>query len=195
LDSGGGGGSSSSTHDKQRQLEHTEKRPPPRPPSEAPAAPSSQTQATVGSRSRRAERPRGSPAEPRARARTGPSHSEGSGKGEEAPARGPCAKAASAGVGAFGPVVGLSVVAAVSVAGLLGGRVWAVACACAWLAALSRLLRRQEARAAGSDGGETAVANVDSKEYKKLVVLRGLLDRDRPKAVKAAVMQSHNLPL
>jgi len=82
-------------------------------------------------------------------------------------------------VGAFGPVVGLSVVAAVSMAGLLGGRVWAVACACAWLAALSRLLRRQEARVAGSDGGETAVANVDSKEYKKLVVLRGLLDRDR----------------
>ena len=71
-------------------------------------------------------------------------------------------------MGAFGPVVGLSVVAAVSMAGLLGGRVWAVACACAWLAALSRLLQRREAQAAGSGtagsggGEEEAVGNVVS---------------------------------
>jgi hypothetical protein len=72
-------------------------------------------------------------------------------------------------------VVGLSVVVAVSMAGLLGGRLWAVACVCAWLAALSRLRRTTAA-------GELAV-DVDSTDHKKPVVLRGLLERDRRKAV------------
>jgi hypothetical protein len=75
-------------------------------------------------------------------------------------------------------VVGLSVVVAVSMAGLLGGRLWAVACVCAWLAALSRLRRRTTA------AGEVAV-DVDSTDHKEPVVLRGLLERDRRKAVAA----------
>lgn len=55
-------------------------------------------------------------------------------------------------MGAFGPVVGLSVVVAVSMAGLLGGRLWAVACVCAWLAGLSRLRRRKATTAAAGAG-------------------------------------------
>ncbi|KAK3153973.1 hypothetical protein QOZ80_2BG0184050 [Eleusine coracana subsp. coracana] len=58
---------------------------------------------------------------------------------------------AGGGAGAFGSTVGLCVVAAVSMAGLLGGRLWAVACVCAWLVALSRL--RQRRRAQASAGG------------------------------------------
>ncbi|OEL18863.1 hypothetical protein BAE44_0020119 [Dichanthelium oligosanthes] len=158
----------SSTHNKQRQLEHT-KQPQPRSPSGAPAA--SRIQATDGGRPRRAERPRGAPVETRAPTTRPCGNEEPS--TSEASARGP----SSAGVGAFGPVVGLCVVTAVSLAGLLGGRLWAMACVCAWLAALSRLRQRREARA--------AVAHVDSTDYKKHVVLRGLLERDRAKAVKA----------
>ncbi|KAJ1295099.1 hypothetical protein BS78_01G197800 [Paspalum vaginatum] len=102
-------------------------------PSEAPAP----------SRAHRAEQPRAAPAETTTKAS----------------AREPCTKAPAGrgGAGAFGPVVGLSVVAAVSMAGLLGGRVWAVACVCAWLAALSWLRQRNAPAAgyatAGSDGG------------------------------------------
>ncbi|CAN6282693.1 unnamed protein product [Urochloa humidicola] len=123
------GGSGRSTHDKQqRQPENTEqKQPPPRSPAEAPA-PWRTTQAADGCRTRRPEQPRGAPAATRARAPTKPPRPKAS---------------SSAGVGAFGPVVGLSVVAAVSMAGLLGGRLWAVACVCAWLAALSGIRQRE----------------------------------------------------
>ncbi|CAN6299023.1 unnamed protein product [Urochloa humidicola] len=112
-------GSGRSTHDKkQRQPEHAEqKQQPPRSPPGDPAP-----SPIHGIRTRRPEQPRGAPAATRARA----------------PSKPPRPKASSsAGVGAFGPVVGLSVVAAVSMAGLLGGRLWAVACVCVWLAALS----------------------------------------------------------
>ncbi|KAF8723147.1 hypothetical protein HU200_022303 [Digitaria exilis] len=180
MDSGNG------AHDKQRRLEHKKPRPPRSPPEEP--DPSSQMQATD------AEQPQprgGAPAEKQANAAARPRDNEASSK-SEAPARGrPChpkASASAGGEGAFGPVVGLSVVAAVSMAGLLGGRLWAVACVCAWLAALSRLTRRAGGSGtAGSDGGgeETVADDVDSTDYKKLVVLRGLLERDRTKAVKA----------
>ncbi|CAN6293094.1 unnamed protein product [Urochloa humidicola] len=120
-------GSGRSTHDKkQRQPEHTEQKQPLRSPAEAPAP--WQTQAADGSRTRRPEQPRGAPAATRARAPTKPPRPKAS---------------SSAGVGAFGPVVGLSVVAAVSLTGLLGGRLWAVACVCAWLATLSGIRQRE----------------------------------------------------
>lgn len=167
---------SSRGHNKQRHPERTEPPPPPRrsqsdnnSPSEA-----SQIQATGGStsnsngsRSRGAEQPWGAP--PAETTRTPPTK--------------PSKTRASVGVGAFGPVVGLSVVVAVSMAGLLGGRLWAVACVCAWLAALSRL-RLREATAAAA--GEVVAVDVDSTDHKEPVVLRGLLERDRRKAEAAA---------
>ncbi|KAF8672355.1 hypothetical protein HU200_049557 [Digitaria exilis] len=188
-----GAGDGNGAHDKQRRLEHTKPRSP-RSPSELSPAPSQSQAITDDSRCRREEQPRGggAPAETtRARAAARSSDNEASSKTREAPARGwPChpkasASASAGGEGAFGPVVGLSVVAAVSMAGLLGGRLWAVACVCAWLAALSRLTRRAGGSGtAGSDGGgeETVADDVDSTDYKKLVVLRGLLERDRTKA-------------
>ena len=84
-------------------------------------------------------------------------------------------------MGAFGPVVGLSMVVAVCMAGLLGGWLWAVACVCAWVAALSRLQRREGTTAAG----KVVAVDVDSTDHKEPVVLRGLLERDRTKAVAA----------
>ncbi|CAD6205386.1 unnamed protein product [Miscanthus lutarioriparius] len=160
---------SSSGRNKQRHPERTE-HPPPRRSQSDKNSPSEalQIQATGGSnsnsngsRSRGAEQPRSAPpAETTRTPTTKPSKT-------------------GAGVGAFGPVVGLSVVVAVSMAGLLGGWLWAVSCVCAWLAALSRSrLRRREA------AGEVAV-DVDSTDHEEPVVLRGLLERDRTKAVAA----------
>lgn len=121
-------GSCRSTHDKQQQLERTKQQQQqerePRSPSSEPVP--WQAQATAGgSRSRRAEaeRPRGAGSAPAETRSTRPG-------GNEEP-------------NAFGPVVGLPVVA---MAGLLGGRVWGVACVCAWLAALSGLRHGQERR-------------------------------------------------
>ncbi|KAG8092038.1 hypothetical protein GUJ93_ZPchr0012g20409 [Zizania palustris] len=91
--------------------------------------------------------------------------------------------------GEFGPAVGLSVVAAVSMAGLLGGRLWAVVCLCAWFGALYTLHLKQRRPppppppppppASHGGAGEEVVVDVNSKDYKKLVVLKGLLQRDR----------------
>ncbi|CAN6287915.1 unnamed protein product [Urochloa humidicola] len=166
-------GSGRSTHDRERQPEHTEQQQQQRPPR-------SPAEAADGSRSRRAEQPRGGGAPAATRTRTRalarPSDNEEATR-REASGRGPpCPKSSSsAGVGAFGPVVGLSVVAAVSMAGLLGGRLWAVACVCAWLAALSGIRRREAGSgAAGSGGGggdeEAMVAHVDSRDYKKQLI-------------------------
>lgn len=93
-------------------------------------------------------------------------------------------RASSCGHGEFGPAMGVCVVAAVSMAGLLGGRLWAVVCVCAWLAAVYGLqLNRRRAKPppppAADGGGEEVVGDVNSKDYKKLVVLKGLLQRDR----------------
>ncbi|KAL5225617.1 hypothetical protein ABZP36_012256 [Zizania latifolia] len=93
--------------------------------------------------------------------------------------------------GEFGPAVGVSVVAAVSMAGLLGGRLWAVVCLCAWFAALYTLHLKQRPKspppppppppppASHGGAGEGVAIDVNSKDYKKLVVLKGLLQRDR----------------
>lgn len=72
---------------------------------------------------------------------------------DQAPARRCCTKASGGVAGAFGHAVGLCVVAAVSMAGLLGGRLWAMAFVCAWLVALSRLHQRRGAQV--SAGGIT----------------------------------------
>jgi len=176
MDSSGGGRS------KQRHPERTEQQQPPPP-----------------RRRRRSQSDKNSPSEASRIQATGDSNSNGgSSRGAEQPRPGappaettrtatntkPSKTGAGGGVGAFGPVVGLSVVIAVSMAGLLGGRLWAVACVCAWLVALSRL--RQQT-AAGDGAEEAAVDDVeDSTDHKKRVVLRGLLERDRRKAVTAA---------
>ncbi|CAL4942441.1 unnamed protein product [Urochloa decumbens] len=164
-------GSGRSTHDKrQRQPENdAEPQQPPTRRSPSPEAPArSLTQANDVSRSRRAA------AATRTRTRIRPSDNEELGKSESSARGPPCrlkALSAGAGAGAFGPVVGLSVVAAVSMAGLLGGRLWAVACVCAWLAALSGIRQREAGSGtpAGIRGGEEAVAHVDSRDCKKLI--------------------------
>jgi hypothetical protein len=158
MDSRGGG------RNKQRNLDRTESPPPRRRSQSGNNSPSEASQSQIqaaggsnstGSRSRGAERPRSVPVQT-TQTPTEPS------------------KTGSGGVGAFefGPVVGLSVVVAVSMAGLLGGWLWAVACVCAWLAALSRLRRRREA----------AAVDEDSADHEKPAVLRGMLERGRRKA-------------
>lgn len=74
-------------------------------------------------------------------------------------------------------------VAAVSMAGLLGGRLWAVVCVCAWFLALSRLKRKAATAAAGGTGSNGEEVDVSSIDYKKFVVLRGLLERDRRRLI------------
>ncbi|KAF0930218.1 hypothetical protein E2562_030863 [Oryza meyeriana var. granulata] len=90
------------------------------------------------------------------------------------------ARASASCHGEFGPAVGVCVVAAVSMAGLLGRRLWAIVCVCAWFATLYglRLKRRRPKTpppppADGGGRGE-GVVDVNSKDYKK-----GLLQRDR----------------
>ncbi|KAL5993436.1 hypothetical protein ACLOJK_014361 [Asimina triloba] len=82
--------------------------------------------------------------------------------------------------GRFDPVVGLSVLTVVVAIMLLWGRACAILCTSAWFYFIPRL--RATVRNSGEVAGTLPKAgnvDVDSEEYKKKVILEGLLERNR----------------
>ncbi|CAA7399121.1 unnamed protein product [Spirodela intermedia] len=117
---------------------------------------------------RRSDSPSTDPASPRANAPPNPT------------ARSCLGGVAGSSKGNNNQLAGLSVLAVVMVVMLLSGRVSAIICTCVWLYFLPRL----RVPATGTREGEpkTPELDLDSDEYKKRVVLEGLLQRNGRRA-------------
>ncbi|WOL06005.1 hypothetical protein Cni_G14737 [Canna indica] len=92
------------------------------------------------------------------------------------------------GVGEFSSTVGLSVIAVVLGLMLFCGQMGTVICICTWLYFLPRIRAASKMNRTGSDRKGDEKIDINSREYKKMVVLKGLLERDgrRPSSSKLA---------
>ncbi|KAK1322219.1 Uncharacterized protein QJS10_CPA03g02592 [Acorus calamus] len=94
------------------------------------------------------------------------------------------------GDGRYGPVVGMSVLAASLAVMLLFGRAFAVVCTCAWLFCLPRLREAEPPPQLAMGGGgmsRSGEIDIESEEYKKKVVLEGLLERNHRRPVSGGL--------
>lgn len=80
--------------------------------------------------------------------------------------------------GKVDPIVGMSIMMGTLAIMLIWGKTCAILCTCAWLYMVPRL-RIKESIRSNSDGN----LDFESEEYKKKVVLEGLLQRDRRRVV------------
>ncbi|XP_020085303.1 uncharacterized protein LOC109708111 isoform X2 [Ananas comosus] len=92
---------------------------------------------------------------------------------------------------------GLPVLAVVLAVMLLCGRLCAVFCMAAWFYVLPRFRLPESATGSSSStmtsetNSKAAIADVDSEEYKKMVVLKGFLERDPRRPPMASSLSSH----
>ncbi|XP_074345633.1 uncharacterized protein LOC141684516 isoform X2 [Apium graveolens] len=79
--------------------------------------------------------------------------------------------------GKVDPIVGMSIMMGTLVIMIIWGKVCAIICTCAWLYMVPRLRTKKNSRL------NLSSLNLESVEYKKKVVLEGLLQRDRRRVV------------
>lgn len=79
--------------------------------------------------------------------------------------------------GKLDPIVGMSIMMGTLVIMLIWGKLCAILCTCAWLYMVPRLRTKENSRLSSSS------LDFESVEYKKKVVLEGLLQRDRRRVV------------
>ncbi|XP_058090289.1 uncharacterized protein LOC131236834 [Magnolia sinica] len=82
-------------------------------------------------------------------------------------------------VGKFDPVVGLSVLMVILAIMLVWGRTCAIVCTSAWFYFIPCLRTTENSGEAAGELPETVKIDVDSEEYKKKIILEGLLERNR----------------
>ncbi|MCD7473009.1 hypothetical protein HAX54_014541 [Datura stramonium] len=78
----------------------------------------------------------------------------------------------------FDSIIGMSILMVTLLIMLFWGKACAIVCTCAWFYFLPRFRPGNEAIVAGKNGGVAGDVDVNSDDYKKKVVLEGLLERN-----------------